>query len=145
MVHGPQVVLEVCPCGPSKKTEQKMKFKWIAYHTVAENLRIWKLHMAIFFHFFSQYWHFIKFITLPAYRLPTLVSATKEGFKALWPWCFSPSFPCTSGAAPVTQPGTTRIHNGGPSFHVFMTSLIVLQTPSLGYLHIVMVTHVVHQ
>jgi hypothetical protein len=54
MVHGPQVVLEVCPCGPSKKTEEKIKFKGIAYHTIAENLRVWKLHMAIVFHFFSS-------------------------------------------------------------------------------------------
>jgi hypothetical protein len=27
MVRGPQVVLEVCPCGPSKKTEEKITFK----------------------------------------------------------------------------------------------------------------------
>jgi hypothetical protein len=27
MVRGPQVVLEVCPCCPSKKTEEKIKFK----------------------------------------------------------------------------------------------------------------------
>jgi hypothetical protein len=49
---------------------------------------------------------FLKFITLPAYRLPTLLSATKEGFKALSPWCFSQSFPCKSGAAGITHPGT---------------------------------------
>jgi hypothetical protein len=49
--------------GPSKKTEEKIKFKWIAYHTIAENLKVWKLHMAIVFHFFPQYWHFMKFIT----------------------------------------------------------------------------------
>ncbi|KAJ4431446.1 hypothetical protein ANN_20044 [Periplaneta americana] len=39
MVRGPPVVLEVCPCGPSKKTEEKIKFNRIAYHTIAENLR----------------------------------------------------------------------------------------------------------
>jgi hypothetical protein len=27
MVRGPQVVLEVCPCGSSKKAEEKIKFK----------------------------------------------------------------------------------------------------------------------
>jgi hypothetical protein len=143
---GPQVVLEICPWGPTKQTEEKIQFKWIAYHTITENLRVWKLHMAIAFHFFSQYWHFIKFITLPNYRLPTLLSATKEGFKALWPWCFLPPFPCTSGAAPVTQPGTTRVDQSTEtSFHVFMTILIVLHAPSLSCLHIEMVSHVLHQ
>ena len=80
---------------------------------------------------------YMKFITLPIYRLPILLSETKEGFKAPWTWCF----PCTSGAAPVTQPGTSRIRNIGPkyrNFHVFMTLLRVLPTPSL---HIVMVTY----
>ena len=105
--------------GPSKKTEWKIIFKWIAYDTVTENLRVWKWHMAIAFHFFSQYWHFMKFITLLIYRLPSLLSATKEGFKALCTWYFSPSFHCTSGSAPVTQPGTTRIHNRGPKYRTF--------------------------
>ena len=83
---------------------------------------------------------FIKFISLPIYRLPTLLSATKEGFNTPWTWCF----PCTSDAAPVTQPGTTRIHNRGPKyynntepFHV-LTTLIVLSSPNL---HIEMVTY----
>jgi hypothetical protein len=106
MVRGPQVVLEVCPWGPSKKIKEKIKFKLISYHTIAENIRVWKLQMAVVFRVFSQYWHFMKIITLPAYRLPTLLSATNEGFKALWPWCFSQSFPCKSGAAVVTHPGT---------------------------------------
>ena len=119
MVRGPPVVLEICPCGPSKFTEEKLKFKWIAYHTIAENLRVWKWHMAISFHFFSQYWHFMKFITLPIYCLPTLLSATKQGFKTLYTWCFSPCLPCTSCAALVTQPGTTRIHNRGPKYWTF--------------------------
>ena len=64
---------------------------------------------------FSQYRHFMKFITLPMYRFPTLLSATKEEFKALWTFCF----PCISGAAPVTQPGTTRIHNRWPKYRTF--------------------------
>ena len=42
--------------------------------------------------------------------------ATKEGFKALWKWCFSPSFPWTSGAKPVTKLETTRINNRGPKY-----------------------------
>jgi hypothetical protein len=29
-------------------------FKKDAYHTITENLRVWKLHMAIVFYFFSQ-------------------------------------------------------------------------------------------
>ena len=45
------VVLEACPCGPSKKTEEKIKFKLIAYHTITENLTVWKWYMAIVFHF----------------------------------------------------------------------------------------------
>ena len=90
---------------------------------------------------FSQYWYFMKFITLPIYRLPTLLTATKEGFKALWTWCFSPSFICPSGAAPVTQPGTTQFLTEDQStepFHVclFIPFLIVLPTLSL---HIKMV------
>ena len=68
---------------------------------------------------FSQYWHSMKFITLPIYRIPTLFSTTKVEFKTLWTWCFSPSFLCTSGDAPVSQPGTTRIHNRGPKYRTF--------------------------
>ena len=30
MVCGPPVVLKICPCGPSKNTEEKFKFKLIA-------------------------------------------------------------------------------------------------------------------
>ena len=99
-----------------ENTEEKFKFKWIAYRTVAENLRVWKWHMAIALYFFSLYWHFMKIITLPICRLSTQFSATKEGFKALWTWCFLPSFRCTSSAAPVTHPGTTRIHKRVPKY-----------------------------
>ena len=42
--------------------------------------------------------------------ISTLPSATNEGCKALWTRCFSPSFPNTSGASPVTQSRTTQIH-----------------------------------
>jgi hypothetical protein len=56
-------------------------------------------------------------------RLPTVLSATKEGFKALWPWCFSQSFPCTSGTTPVTQPGTAQIHNSGPMYRTFFSCI----------------------
>ena len=78
------------------------------------------------------------------YYPPTLLSVTKEWFKALWTWCFSPSYPCTSGAASVTQSGTIWVHNTGPkyrNFYVIMTFLIVLPTPSL---HIEMVTYCSH-
>ena len=70
-----------------KKDRKKIKFKWIEFHTIGKNLSVWELHMAIVFHSFSQFCHFMRFITPPAYRLPTLqlLSATKEGFKALWP------------------------------------------------------------
>ena len=87
------------------------------------------------------YWHFMNFIALPIYRLLTLLSATKERFKALWRWYFSPCFPSTSGVAPVTQPGTTRLQNGGPKYRNFSCIYdipIVLPTPSL---HIEMVKY----
>ena len=119
MVRGPPVFLEICPCGPKKNTEEKFKFKWSAYHSTAENLRVWKWHMATHFHIFSLYWYFMKFNSLSIYRFPTLLSAIKEGFKVLWTWCFSPFFPCTFGAAPVTQPGTTRIQNRGPMYWTY--------------------------
>ena len=83
----------------------------------------------------------MKFIILPIYRLPTVLSVTKDGFKALWTWCFSPFFPCTSGAAPVTQPGPPEFITEDQStepFHVFITFFMVLPTPSL---HIEMVTY----
>ena len=50
-VYRPPVALEVCPNAPSEKTEEKIKFKWIAYNTIAENPKVWKWHMAIAFHF----------------------------------------------------------------------------------------------
>ena len=141
MVRGPPVVFEICLYGPSRNTEENSKFKWIAYHTITENPRVMEMaHANYYLSLFLQvgYWHFIKCIrpTLPINKLPTLLSATKEGFKALWTCIFSPSFPCTSDAAPVTQPGTTRIHNRGPedqsteTFNVYMTFLIVLRKPS---------------
>ena len=42
MVRRPPVALETCPCGPSEKVEEKTKFKRIAYHTIAENVSVWK-------------------------------------------------------------------------------------------------------
>ena len=96
-----------------KKIEEKINSH---YSWKSQNL---EMTHGYSFHFFSQYWHFIKFITPPVYRLLTLLSATKERFKALWTWCFSSSFPFTSGAAPVTQPGTTRTHNRGTKFRTF--------------------------
>ena len=95
--------------------KEKWNFKWIA---IGENLSLEITHgnhLALFF----QYWHFMKFITLPIYQLPTLLSPTKEGFKPLLTCSFSQSFPSTSGATPVTQPGTTRIHNRGPKYWTF--------------------------
>ena len=53
------------------------------------------------FSLFLLYWHFMKLNTLHMHWLPTVLSATKEGLKAQWMCCFSQSFPCTSGAAPV--------------------------------------------
>ena len=79
--------------------------------------------------FSSQYWNFMKFITLSIYRFPILLSAKKEGFKDLWTWCF----PCTSGAAPVSQPGTTQfitVDQTTEPLHAFITFLIVFPTPT---------------
>jgi hypothetical protein len=89
---------------------------------MAEILRLWKLHMTIIFHFFSQYWQFMT-LPYPPTDYPLYSQQQKKGFKALWLWCFSPSFPCTSGAAPVTQPGTTRIRNSGPKYRTFFSCI----------------------
>ena len=43
-------------------------------------------------------------------------------------WCFSPSFPCTSGTVPVTQPGTTPIHNRGPKYRTFSCIFDILNS-----------------
>ena len=62
-------------------------------------------HLSIF----SQYWYFIKFITLPIYRLHILLTATKEGFQALWTLYFSPYFSATAvGQAVACMPVKQR-------------------------------------
>ena len=95
-VHRPLVLLEICPCGPSKNTEENLKCRSIAKISEFGN-DTWQSPFT-----FSQYWHFMQFIILPIYRHPTLLSATKEGFKALRTWYFSLSFPCTVHLAPRT-------------------------------------------
>ena len=137
VVRGPPMVLVIYRCGPSKKYRWKIKIQINCishYRWKSQSLEI--IHGNRISLSLPLYWHFMKFITLPIYRLPTLLLATKEGFKALWTWCFSPYFPCTSDAAPVTQPGTTRFYNCVPNtepFHVglFVKFLIVFPTPSL--------------
>ena len=103
------------PLWPLTKCRRKIKIQmnWLSHYS-------WKSQSLLMTHgfrlsFFSQYRHFMKFITLPINRLPTLLSETKQGYKTLWTWCF----PCTSGAAPVTQPWTTRIRNRGPKYRTF--------------------------
>ena len=89
------------------------------YHTIAENLRIWKWHMAVAFHFSpsTDVWNLLPY---PSTDSPRYSQQQKEeGFKTLKTWCFPSSFLYTSGAAPVTQPGTTRIHNRGPKYRTF--------------------------
>ena len=79
MFRGPPAILEVCPCGFSKKTEEKIYFNSPS-HTIGENLRAWKLLMAMVFHFFHQYLLTFYEIYLPAYRLPTLfITRDKRG------------------------------------------------------------------
>ena len=72
-IRGPPVVLEIWPWAPSKSTE-KIKIQV----TIVENLRVWKWHMVIAFHFISQYWHFMKLITLSIYRLQNCISEQKK-------------------------------------------------------------------
>ena len=133
MVRGPPVILDFCPCGPSeKRRKNKIQINCVSHYS-------WKSQSLEMTHanrlsLFSQYWHFMKFITLLIYRPPPLLSATIAGFEALWTQCFSPSFPCTCGAAPVTKQGSPEFITEDQStepFHVFMTLLIVLPTPSL--------------
>jgi hypothetical protein len=84
MVRGPQVVLEVCPCGPSKKTEEKIKFKWIEYHTIAENLRVWKLQMAIVFHFSPSTDILWILLPYPPTDYPLYSQQQKVDLKYIW-------------------------------------------------------------
>jgi hypothetical protein len=68
----------VWPCGPSQKIEEKIKFKLISYHTVAENIKSLEITHG------NRLSRFLPVLTFyEIYRLPTLLSATKEGFKAL--------------------------------------------------------------
>ena len=64
---------------------------------------------------FLQILTFMKLITLLICRLLSLLSATNKRFKALRTWYFRSKF----GAAPITQPGTYRIHNRGPKYWTF--------------------------
>ena len=76
-------------------------------------------------------WNLLPYLST---HFPTLLSETKEGFKALWTWCFSSSFLCTSVAAPITRQGPPVFVIEDQSIeplHVFKTVLIVLLTPSL--------------
>ena len=143
MVRGPLEVLEICPCGPSKKCRRKN-----------ENLVNCVSRYSWKSEFGNNTWQSLFTFSpstdvswnLPYYstHLPTFYSALsiKQRFKELWTWCFSPSFPLKSGTTPVTQPGTIRIHNRGPKYRtcscIYATFLIVLPTLSL---HIEMVTY----
>ena len=116
--------------------KHKVKLKWIAYCTIAENLRVWRWHMAIAFYFFSQYSHLWNLLPLPIYRFPTLLSATKEGFKHYERERGVSRHLFSDHLAPRLSPSQglpefkTDDQNTGP-FHVSMTSLIVLPTSSL--------------
>ena len=88
--------------------------------------------MTIAFHFFSKYWHFTKCITLPIYRPPTLLSETKQGFKTLR---------TKSGAAPVTQPGNTRILIREPKHRSFSCIYDILNSFAVLSRYIEMVTY----
>ena len=96
-----------------KKKRQKKKIKWAAYHTIAEIFRVWKWQMAIAFPFFCQYWDFMKFTTLPVYRLPTLHSAKKRDLKH-----YERGVSCHLFSAHLA-PETTRIQNRGSKYRTF--------------------------
>ena len=93
---------------------------------------------------FSQYRHFMKFITLTIYRLSTLVSAKKESFKALLSGVSHHNLP--AHLAPRLKPSqeppeSITEDQSTETFHVCMTFLIVLPTPSL---HIEIFTYKLH-
>ena len=90
--------------------------------------------MAIAFHFFFQYWHFMKIITPPIF--PLYSHQQKSDLKH-----YERGVSLHIGAAFVTQPGPPEFKTEDQSAepcHVFMTFLIVLPTRGL---HIETVTY----
>ena len=116
MVRGPPVVLEICPYSPFKKYRRKIKIQINCISHYSWKSQSFEITHGNRLSLFLPLLIFMKFITVPFYRLPTLLSATKEGFEGLWTWCFSPSFPCTSDTVPTTQTGISRVYNRGPKY-----------------------------
>ena len=119
---------------------QKYRKKYsnqLQYHSIIENLRVWKWHMAIAYDFFFQYWHFIKFINLSIYELPT--QQQKQDLKHYEHDVSCHLFPAHLAPSQGPSKFKTEDQNTEP-FHVFMTFLITLSTPSM---HIEMVTYCV--
>ena len=121
------------------RSKKKIKFKLTACHTIAKISEFVNDALRLPFTFSPSTDILWNLLPSPVYWLSTLLSATNGGSKALWTWCFSPPFPCTSGAAPVTQPVAPEIITEDKStkpFHVFTSFIIVLPTFPLE-----MVTH----
>lgn len=69
-----------------QKRQEKIRFKWVAYHNIAENLTVWKLQTASL-----------------SLSHPVLTQQQKMDLKQCDRRAFPPSFPCTSGVAPETS------------------------------------------
>ena len=116
------------PLWSFKKFIRKLNLKWIAYHTIAKNLRVlngtWQLPF-----------NFLPVLTLyeicPSTDVRICSLKQNRNSKQFWTWCFSPSFSYASGASPVTHPGITWIENRGPKCRTCSYILNSFCAPSL--------------
>ena len=130
MARGPPIVLEIYPCGPSKNAEEKLK--WITYHTYSWKSQFGNDTRQSFFPVLTFYEIYLTHLPTSHFTL-----SNKRGIQSTVDVVFS----CISGAAPLTQPGATRIHNRGPktrTFSCIYDFLIAFSTPCL---HTEMVTY----
>ena len=106
MVRGPPVILEICPCGPSRNTEEELKFKWIAYHYSWKSQRLEMPHGNRLS------------LSLP---VPTFHSTlnNKIGIKSPKNVVFLAIFSLHIWRRAYTPAGTARIHNRGPKYRSF--------------------------
>ena len=137
MVRRPPVVLAIYSCGPSKQTEEKIKFKWIAYRTIAENLRVWKWHMIIAFYFTTSTDILWNVLPYPSTNFSLYSQQQKRNLKHYERGVCRHLFPAYLAPGSDTPEFITE-DKSTESFNVFTTFLIVLSTPSL---HIEIVTY----
>ena len=119
-----------------KNTEEKLKFKWIA-----ENLRVWKWHMAIAFPFSPSTGISWNLLHYPSTDFPPHSQQQNRDLKHYQCGVSRHLFP--AHLAPClwssqTPPKFIPKAQSTEPFHVFTTFLNVLQTPSL---HIKMVLY----